>query len=71
MPLPTTTDPQRLDELAGMADAEGWPKTATMLRERAAQLVQLKLASPNRSAARQHDVDGLALFDIARQPRLL
>jgi hypothetical protein len=40
--------------------------------QRAAQLVQLRLASPMRPpAGRTHDVDGLALFDTARQPRLL
>ena len=40
--------------------------------QRAAQLVQLRLASPMRPpAGRTHDVDGLALFDTARQPRLI
>lgn len=37
---------------------------------RAAELALLKVASPLRAAAAQHDVDGLALFDVARQPSL-
>lgn len=41
---------------------------AELARER--QIVALKAASPLRSAAAQHDVDGLALFDQPRQPAL-
>ena len=40
--------------------------------DRNAQLVRLQLNSPMRPpTGRTHDVDGLALFDTARQPRLI
>lgn len=45
-------------------------RRASASAERDRQLLALKLASPNRPAAPQHDVDGLALFDTARQPSL-
>lgn len=38
---------------------------------RAAEFALLKAASPLRSMAAQHDVGGLALFDVARQPALI
>ncbi len=41
-------------------------------RTRAAQLCQLRAAAPLRPThGRTADVDGLALFDVARSPRLL
>jgi len=40
------------------------------LAERNRQLLALRLASPKRSVAPQHDVDGLGLFDTVRQPSL-
>ena len=41
-------------------------------RARAAQIVALRAASPMRPApGKTHDVDGLALFDHARQPTLI
>jgi hypothetical protein len=36
-----------------------------------AQIVELKAAAPLRKPVEQHDVDGLDLFDVARQPNLL
>lgn len=38
--------------------------------ERMRQLAELKANSPLRSCKAQDDVDGLALFDVARQPSL-
>lgn len=54
---------------AAIEDAENIRRAAAQA-DRNAQLVKLKLASPKRAAAPQHDVDGLALFDTARQPSL-
>lgn len=38
--------------------------------DRARQLLALKAKAPLRRPVPQDDVDGLALFDVARQPRL-
>lgn len=52
-----------------LQDAPADPDPA--IAERNRQLVELRAASPLRPAAgRADDVDGLALFDAARQPSL-
>ena len=60
--------------ILGDYDAAGVPSLGIepkRLDERSAQLLDLIAKAPMRRPVAQHDVDGLALFDVGRSPTLL
>lgn len=71
--LSPLADPAGRDEWAAGWRAKAWARFGGEPRREAGrdrQLVELAAASPKRSAKPQDDIDGLALFDFARQPSL-